>query len=221
MLFKNLDIYCERVDASFWSEPVNALTNAFIFLAGFLGYRMFHKLNNSPRRTQGLITASMAMITGCGSFLFHTFANVLTMWLDVIPIILFQIFSINFYLQFIFNRKIVFRVFFLILFVGFSLFLQSEKFNIYFNGSMLYFPSILTLIIFGLLCLKKSIYDVGKYTLVGVGVFVVSISARSVDMGVCDKFPLGTHFIWHSLNGILIFCLLFAMFKYSELQEKL
>ena len=26
-LFAALDIYCERTDASFWSEPVNALTN--------------------------------------------------------------------------------------------------------------------------------------------------------------------------------------------------
>jgi hypothetical protein len=220
MLFKSLDIYCERVDASFWSEPVNALTNIFIFLAGFFGYKVIFKLGQSSGRKQGLIAASMAMVTGCGSFLFHTFANVLTMWLDVIPIILFQIFSINFYLQYIFKRKLLFRVFFLVVFVGLSLYLQTEKFNIYFNGSMLYFPSIVTLIIFGFLCLKQKIYVVGKYTLVGVSVFIISISARSMDMRVCDTFPLGTHFIWHSLNGVLIFCLLFSIFKYLELQEK-
>ncbi len=220
MLFKSLDIYCERVDASFWSEPVNALTNIFIFLAGFLGFKVILRLRKSSGKKQALIAASMAMVTGCGSFLFHTFANVLTMWLDVIPIILFQIFSINFYLQYIFNRKLLFRGSFLVIFVGLSLYLQTEKFNTYFNGSMLYFPSIITLIVFGILCLKQKFYEVGKYTLVGVSVFVISISARSMDMSVCEKFPLGTHFIWHSLNGILIFCLLLAIFKYLELQEK-
>ena len=29
-LFASLDFYCERTDAGFWSEPVNALTNLLI-----------------------------------------------------------------------------------------------------------------------------------------------------------------------------------------------
>ena len=36
-LFASLDIYCERTDASFWSEPVNALTNLLIVVAGVFG----------------------------------------------------------------------------------------------------------------------------------------------------------------------------------------
>lgn len=35
--FEAVDGYCERVDAAFWSEPINAVTNAAFFDCGDLG----------------------------------------------------------------------------------------------------------------------------------------------------------------------------------------
>ena len=34
-----IDVYCERVGPGLWAEPVNALTNAAFFLAGWLLWR--------------------------------------------------------------------------------------------------------------------------------------------------------------------------------------
>ncbi|NCV65913.1 MAG: hypothetical protein EBW16_06880 [Burkholderiaceae bacterium] len=35
-LLSPIDIYCERLDASFWSEPINAITNLAFIIAGWL-----------------------------------------------------------------------------------------------------------------------------------------------------------------------------------------
>ena len=37
--------------------------------------------------------------------------------------------------------------------------------------------------------------------------FTVSLVFRTVDNQVCGGFPLGTHFVWHLLNGVLLFLL--------------
>ena len=34
--FQSIDIYCERQNIIFWSEPINALTNFFFITIGFL-----------------------------------------------------------------------------------------------------------------------------------------------------------------------------------------
>jgi hypothetical protein len=42
------------------------------------------------------------------------------------------------------------------------------------------------------------------------GTLAVSLTFRSIDMTVCDALPLGTHFLWHSLNGLALYLLLGA-----------
>ena len=38
----------------------------------------------------------------------------------------------------------------------------------------------------------------------GAGLLLVSLFFRSIDMAVCDSFPLGTHFLWHILNAVML-----------------
>jgi hypothetical protein len=42
-LLTNVDLYCERTGADFWSEPVNALTNLAFVAAGLWGVRQVRK----------------------------------------------------------------------------------------------------------------------------------------------------------------------------------
>lgn len=38
----------------------------------------------------------------------------------------------------------------------------------------------------------------------GAGLLFVSITLRSLDMPLCESWPIGTHFAWHLLNGLLL-----------------
>ena len=35
-------------------------------------------------------------------------------------------------------------------------------------------------------------------------ILVVSLFFRTVDEPLCRDFPLGTHFMWHMLNGLML-----------------
>lgn len=70
-LSKNIDIYCERLDFSFWAEPLNAITNLSFALAGLWGLYLYKQ--NASRWTK--IFGILAIIVGIGSFLFHTFGT--------------------------------------------------------------------------------------------------------------------------------------------------
>ena len=42
----------------------------------------------------------------------------------------------------------------------------------------------------------------------GAAVFAASIIFRSIDQSICAAVPLGTHFVWHTLNGLVLYLLL-------------
>ena len=73
-----VDGYCERVDASVWSEPLNATTNITFLIASVWILRK-DGLNGLSRTLAYLLGA-----IGCASFLFHTLAQAWTGALDVV-----------------------------------------------------------------------------------------------------------------------------------------
>ena len=90
--FEAIDAYCERTDATLWSEPLNALSNlAFIaaFAASVYCYRRYREEAGQHRWELVLLLGLLCAI-GIGSFLFHTFATRWALVADVGPITLFQ-----------------------------------------------------------------------------------------------------------------------------------
>lgn len=82
-----IDLYCERGDASFWAEPVNALSNVAFLVAAGLALVAWRRLPERDWPAAVLIAVTAAV--GIGSFLFHTFANRWSLLADVIPIAIF------------------------------------------------------------------------------------------------------------------------------------
>jgi hypothetical protein len=76
------------------------------------------------------------------------------------------------------------------------------------NGSYYYLPALAALLAIGWLTADAS----GRRTLfLAAGVFTLSVAFRTIDIAVCAAFPLGTHFLWHSLNGVVLYLLLRAL----------
>ena len=81
--FEAVDGYCERIDATFWSEPVNAITNAAFLIAAFWVWR------RPDLPIMGRVLAIILALIGIGSFLFHTFAQPWAGVADVVPILIY------------------------------------------------------------------------------------------------------------------------------------
>jgi hypothetical protein len=45
---------------------------------------------------------------------------------------------------------------------------------------------------------------------------VLSLTFRSIDMALCDTLPHGTHFLWHLINGGVLFLLVRAVMPRSN-----
>tara|TARA_B100001173_G_scaffold145168_1_gene126031 strand:+ start:421 stop:1077 length:657 start_codon:yes stop_codon:yes gene_type:complete len=197
-LSKPIDIYCERLDIGIWAEPINAVTNvAFILVAIFMWLRCKNLL-------EGRILSFLLCSIGCGSFLFHTFAQTWAAILDVTAILIFiltYIFVAN--LRFLACSKMV-SLIGVILFFPYQLILTSILSNIQFFGSSVqYIPvAILIFIYSGLL--RKSEPNLSRGLFIGVSILCLSIIFRTIDKPFCSTLSVGTHFVWHILNAIML-----------------
>lgn len=80
-----IDSYCERTDASYWAEPVNALSNLSFVVAAVVAWRIARTAGDRPAQ----LLAVAAALVGVGSFLFHTHATRWALQADVWPIRVF------------------------------------------------------------------------------------------------------------------------------------
>jgi hypothetical protein len=71
------------------------------------------------------------------------------------------------------------------------------------NGSGSYIHALATLAIIAVL-LRRSQPLLSRAFMLATLTFSLSLGLRTLDMTVCESFPLGTHFLWHTLNGLLL-----------------
>lgn len=194
--------YCERTDAGYWSEPVNAITNASFLIAAAI---MAARLRGAPRMALGWLMVIWLTAIGIGSFLWHTHATRWAGLADVLPILFFI-------LTYIFAATRDFlRLhwgFAAMAVVGFLPYAAAVSWGIaqVFRGAgaNASYASVALLIVLYGIALRRTAPDTARGLFVGAGILVVSLGFRMLDDAVCAALPLGTHFMWHLLNGIML-----------------
>lgn len=201
-----LDEYCERGSAAFWAEPLNAVTNLAFVVAALAVWRILRPYRRVPVDI-GLLAPFMVLI-GVGSFAFHTLATRWSQALDVAPITLFVLFCLACVLRWFYGlawRRCALGV------AGFMA--VTAVFGVLLGGlvpnrSGMYVPVLL--LMGGLAVTLRGSREAGRAAqwrqfAAAAVVFAVALSARTVDEEICGAFPLGTHFLWHTLDGVLVF----------------
>jgi len=195
-----VDAYCERTGPDYWSEPVNALTNlAFIAAALIMAGRL-----RGPGMAMGRVLAGVLFVIGVGSWLFHTHANRLTGLLDVLPILVFillYVFAAT--RDFLGARPLVAAL----VTAGFLPYaaLTVPLFSMVpgLGSSAGYAPVPLLILVYALL-LRHRLPRVARGLAVGAGVLILSLTFRTLDQASCAILPMGTHFLWHILNAVML-----------------
>lgn len=208
-----IDLYCERLHEGLWAEPVNAVSNLAFFLAAAGAYALWKREGGGDRFI--LLLIGLAVLVGIGSTLFHTFATRWGLFADTIPIAVFVVAFLVFTLRRFLNQGVLATVFWIALFLAFSGLLARLLPPGFLNNSGFYFPVLFALVILGIVLRAKGgeLRWVGGAYLCAGALFMLSLSFRIVDPSVCGQFPLGTHFIWHCLNGALIYLMLWTAIK--------
>lgn len=197
-LSQSIDIYCERLDVGIWAEPINAVTNFAFILAAII---MWIRCKNL---VEGRVLAFLLFSIGCGSFLFHTFAQTWAAILDVTPILIFiltYIYAANRRFLVWSKRMSITGV---ILFLPYQFLVVSILSSIQFFGSSAQYVPVAILIFFYSALLHKSKSNLSRELFVGATILSLSIFARTIDEPLCLIVSVGTHFIWHILNAIML-----------------
>ena len=197
---RQVDGYCERTDLTFWAEPVNAVTNLAFILAALW---MWRRVRGQDLPVADLLCALLFAI-GVGSFLFHTFATIWAMLADVIPIALFVLTYVYAANRHYWGMR---RGLALLATAGFVPYaaLTGPAFGAlpFFQISAAYWPVALLIALYALALARRS-PEVARGLALGAGLLTLSLVLRSVDETFCPTFPIGTHFFWHILNGIML-----------------
>lgn len=212
-MFQSVDNYCERLDPSFWSEPVNAASNISFIIAAFIVIRLLP--GNRDGGTRLLI--SILMLIGLGSFLFHTFAQQWAGIADVLPILLFILSYIYLATRRYLGQSILISA---IAVAGFFPFAIGTAWALGktlgpLNGSNIYVSVAILIAFYGVILLKRQ-RRTAIGLLIGAAILCISIAFRSIDQAVCISLPLGTHFLWHILNGIMLGWMILVLARHQK-----
>jgi hypothetical protein len=201
-----INLYCERIDPGFWAEPVNAFTNIGFAVAAWFIWRI--AVHGQARDSSIVAITVVIAAIGVGSFLFHTMATPFTRWLDIIPILVFQLLYIGFYTRRVIKLRVVVIGILLLLFLAAAVY--GRQFPHVINGSLVYVPAILVIFVLGMYHYQSQ--KVGRSLLLSAAsIFLLSVFFRSIDNMICTQFVLGTHFLWHILNALVIYLAMRAL----------
>lgn len=211
-LLRQVDAYCERTDFSFWSEPLNAITNLAFILAALAAFMLWRK---AGRQDAGALVLILLMTTiGVGSFLFHTYATIWAMLLDVIPIMIFMLvyfyLATRAYLAAGRLQAVVATLGFLGVLLGAPQFIEPI-----FGSSGGYVPALLAMWGFAAILMRKDPETARALAIAGA-VFTLSLAFRMMDEPICSHIALGTHFLWHIFNSIVLFVLTRAFIRFKS-----
>ncbi len=228
-LGEHVFLYCERgTSVALWAEPINAISNVGFLLVALIFWQLLLWRPREERNADHYLLMALVFLIGFGSLAFHLFATRGTELADVIPIGLFMLI----YLGFALNRFLEVPPGWTVLLVSVFAGLMAAATQIdcgdgvigfagvspdatpCLNGSMGYLPALGALIVVGML-LGERRHRAAPYVLAAAVIFVGSTILRSADLSLCERVVIegrdvGTHFIWHLLNALVLFLLLRA-----------
>lgn len=223
--------YCERgFDPGLWAEPLNALSNAaFLLVAALAAIRMAQPptpgTTAPDRLAASLVYPLIALVAliGAGSFLFHVMATRWAQLADVLPIAAFIL------LYLVFALRCMAKLSAPAIATGLVALIAAFALSMAFcpsaisgppggpaclNDTLGYVPALAAL--FGVaILLRRQSHPAAGRMLAATAVLLLSMAMRTIDLDHCAALsvegrPLGSHFLWHLLNALVLHLLLTA-----------
>ncbi len=193
-----VDGYCERVGPGYWAEPLNALTNIAFLVAAAV---MWGRVRGMP---MGRAMCAVLAVIGVGSWLFHTHANRLTGVMDVVPIVAFILLYVFAASRDFLRLPVWGAAVATVGFVPYAVVLTPVFRSLpSFEVSAFYWPVPVLILGYAALLARRA-PGTARGMVLGAGILCLSLAFRSVDEALCAEVPVGTHFLWHLLNGIML-----------------
>jgi hypothetical protein len=206
-----IDAYCERLGPGLLAEPLNAISNLAFFAAALWGARAA-RTAHSDAAVWVLVT--LVFLIGVGSTAFHLFANRLAMMADVIPISVFIYVYLGFAMRRYLGAGWVVTGGALMLLLAVTFAIERWSPPGFLNGSGTYVPALLAGLVVAMIARAEAL-AVAPYLIAASTLLAASLIFRTADQIACPLLPVGTHFVWHALNGLLLAVYLEAAIRFG------
>ena len=203
VLEKGMSTYCESGMGLFYTQPINTISNIALLIAAYFAYQLI-KTNNINNRTIKILPLILA-VTGIGSMFWHGMPNLLTNFADTLPLSAFVLVSLFFLLDKLMKkRRFVWQI--LLAFI-----LVEAPFIFHILPSLNGFLPYLIVLVFGVFVfygLIKKYKTLTSDLAIIIALFAIAFIFRTIDYTVCPVLSMGTHFIWHILNALVLYLLI-------------
>ena len=201
-----MDAYCERVGMGLFAEPLNAVSNVSFLLAAWAAWVLATRTGTLSAGVRVLI--ALAASVGIGSILWHTYPTMLTLLLDIIPILIFIVWFIWLYTRDIVGMRTQFAAASTAAFL-LATFLVIPLSGVL-HGALVYTPGLIVTLVLGVFHAREQ--RAARFTLLAAaGVYLAALFFRTIDNEVCPVLPIGTHFLWHLLIGLVTYLAMRAL----------
>ena len=195
-----MDAYCERVGMGLFAEPLNAVSNVSFLLAAWAAWVLATRTGTLSAGGRALI--ALAASVGIGSILWHTYPTMLTLLLDIIPILIFIVWFIWLYTRDIVGMRTQFAAASTAAFL-LATFLVIPLSGVL-HGALVYTPGLIVTLVLGVFHAREQ--RAARFTLLAAaGVYLAALFFRTIDNEVCPVLLIGTHFLWHLLIGLVTY----------------
>jgi hypothetical protein len=200
-----VDNYCERTDGSFWSEPLNAISNLSFLIAAVAAWLFVRRTSRRLGQPAGELYALpvMILLIFLGSSAFHTTATRWGLAADSGTIGIYMVYFIALW------PKLYWELPWRRAWLGAPIFLAFTALVSLVPGLPgMYLSAVVGLLVLAGFLLFSQHADRRphwRWYLAAALVFAVSLTARTLDEPLCGAMPIGTHYIWHTLNGIVLY----------------
>jgi hypothetical protein len=203
-----VDAYCERVGAGLWNEPLNALSNIAFLLAALALWRFLGRMRAQGRVAppDARLLPPLVLLVGVASLLFHTLATRWAGLLDTLFILLFCCVFLYGFLRHAAAAPVWLASAGAIAFAAVSYAFPRAFVPGALNGSLGYFPNLAGLLAMSAWLAWRRAPAARMFGLASA-VFCIALLLRTLDLDLCVRFTVGTHFVWHLLNGLLLWLL--------------
>ena len=174
----------------------------------------------SRRQHSGLevrLLAWLVGVIGAGSLLFHSFANRWSLLADVGPITIFIYayfaFALRRFVGLAWPATLVLLGALLAINVAIAVLAPPGLLN----GSIGYLPALLAAIAMALV-LRSRDHPAYFHLTAAAITFACSLAFRTADRVACSVVPIGTHFVWHMLNAVVLGLYLEAAARFGAIK---
>jgi hypothetical protein len=209
-----VDGYCERLGPGYWAEPVNALTNAAFVIAALVMWR------RAGGQAMAQAMAAVLAAIGVGSFLFHTHANRLTAAMDVTPILMFILLYVFAASRDFLGLRPWVAGLVTLAFLPYAALTVPLWARLEWLGSSAGYAPVPVLILAYAWLLRRRAPATARGLAAGAGLLILSLGFRTIDEPLCGAVPLGTHFLWHILNGLMLGWMIEVWLRHSRAQTR-